>query len=161
MGLAWKFLNITLERITNVRTGDDPGPDLEIYGDLYISRMMNDGTRKIIETFRMWHRNSTDRIVLNEGDSLYVNNQKKIVTFSNQFIVLHGTSMYEHDTWPNPDDTFTDATEYLSFESIHTDDYHVSFMEDSTTKELFWAMYKIEVLDSGIGRVPSDIDNQL
>ncbi|PEK30275.1 MULTISPECIES: hypothetical protein [Bacillus cereus group] len=160
MGSAWKFLNINLVSIENIRTGDDPGPDLEIYGDLYISRAKNP-TREIIETHRMWHRNSTDRIVLNQGDSHYVNFQKKIVTFSNNFLVLHGNSMYEHDTWPNPDDTFIDATEYLTWESIQTGKQHVSFLEDSTHREHFWAIYNIEVLDWGLGKVPSDILHQL
>ena len=148
--MAFKKVAVTLVNIRCNDSGTDPGPDLEIYGDLYVSKNKK---REVVQKELMWHKNSTDRIVLNEGDSHYVNVRKDFILQNDSALTFHGNTMYEHDSFPNPDDTFTDCTHSLAFRDIKNEELSLGFLEDvddlipsRDDKEHFSAHYKIEVV---------------
>ena len=61
--------------------------------------------------------------------------------------------MFEHYTCPNPDDTYTDGSKQMFWESIRNDDdFYVNFLEaDNGNREQLFAYHKIEVLGWGLG----------
>ncbi|SCN41820.1 hypothetical protein [Bacillus wiedmannii] len=103
--MVLKKVAVTLVNIKNERTDGDPGNALEIYGDLYVSKMVQSGYSSDfeIQTERMWHRNSTDRVDIKEGYAHDVNNRKEFKIGYNEYLSFFGP-MFDHDTWPNDDD---------------------------------------------------------
>ncbi|MGM0924777.1 MAG: hypothetical protein ACQEWW_26940 [Bacillota bacterium] len=140
-----KKVIVTLNDIECVWEDGDPGPDLELYGDIYV------------ENERMFHKNSTDRIVVNRGDSHYVNVRKEFIVEDNGALRVHG-NMHEHDTWPDPDDDFYGSgdhpTQYIRADDISKGTFSFKFieiLEDEGAymphREQFTANFKIEVLE--------------
>ncbi|MBE5096774.1 hypothetical protein IGH98_24130, partial [Bacillus thuringiensis] len=140
---------ITLNDIECVYKDGDPRNDLELYGDIYVSKRNAD---KVLIRERMFHRNSTDRIVLNQGDRHFVDFTKVFVVEDDEFLVVIG-DMYEQDNWPDPDDDFYNREQIIDIEE---DNYTANFPEnlendpvfdpDYHNREIFCANFKIENL---------------
>ncbi|MCP3822866.1 hypothetical protein NLX86_33775 [Streptomyces sp. A3M-1-3] len=100
-----KNVIVSLVGIKGIATGDDPGFNLEIYGDLFARRVfVNEvGEFHPLETHHLWHRNDTDRIQVTEGSTHTINSSSpQFAIHPGEFLWIGG-HLADHDEFSNND----------------------------------------------------------
>jgi hypothetical protein len=131
-----KRVRVLLIGIKNNHTGDDPGGNLEIYGDLFARRVIVNeiGEFQAIGTEHLWHANSDARIDLSEGAIFPLNVAREITIESGEFLWLGG-HLAEHDTF-GPNDNLGFIDKKIPHDAIQSGPQFVVFRESDQEAEV-------------------------
>jgi hypothetical protein len=105
-----KRVRVQLIGIKNVHTGDDPGGNLEVYGDLFARRVfVNEiGEFQALDTQQMFHRASADALDISEGAIFTLGETRELGIEPGEFLWLGGHLAEQDDTSANDNLGFID-----------------------------------------------------
>src|SRR4051812_30894563 len=102
--MAKKMVDVTLDNIYCVSEGNDPGDDLEIFGQIFVAvEQVINGQRSVVEQQNLW--NAQPYVSIARGNFISGTPTRSLVLKDNQFLHLNGDMKEEDDGFWDPNDT--------------------------------------------------------
>jgi hypothetical protein len=123
-GFMTKRIRVTLIGIKVLDEGDDPGGNLEIYGDLSAQRFSTNWPDRVVQTETFWHADSDNYLTIAVANLFEIYVRKEMIIEPGEILFLGG-HLWDQDT--NPDDSLGYQRVEIPYHAIGNSTYEVPF----------------------------------